>query len=213
MQETKVQFSPHEIELMQDGSWILTKNGVMRKMAEGMGSLAERMKEAVGANSGLLPGFIKSSNAKISRGENYRGLPYLMLDYPKSFSKDDIFAIRTFFWWGQFCSIALHVKGRYRSLICNNISSSIAALAAHAFYCSTEGDEWNHDVTSHDYRPVTEDGLPYFEKKLPESGFIKLAAKVSLKQWSEMEEELYKSFRELLKLLIWSEDAGEDVQS
>ena len=41
-------------------------------------------------------------SGKISRGENYRGLPYLILDYPAYFSQKDIFAFRTMFWWGHF---------------------------------------------------------------------------------------------------------------
>ena len=32
---------------------------------------------------------------------------------PAVFSKENIFAIRTMFWWGNFFSISLHVSGKY----------------------------------------------------------------------------------------------------
>lgn len=195
------------MELLTNPAWILTKNSAMRKMAEGMGSLAERMKEAVSLNGERLPGVITGSHAKLSRGENYKGLPYLMLDYPRMFGKDDTLAIRTFFWWGHFCSITLHVKGKYKELIYKNISSVTATLADHAFYHSTEGDEWNHDMKSgDDYAPITTGTSQDVIQRLRRSLFIKFSAKVELAQWSEMEEALYKLFWELLKLLVLNHD-------
>lgn len=200
MQQTKVQFSSHEMELIRNSDWILTKNRIIQKVAEGMGLLAERMKAEVRVNSGRLPGVITGSNAKISRGENYQGLPYLMLDYPRLFSKDDIFAIRTFFWWGRFCSITLHVKGLYRTSIYEKISS-LTALADHTFYVSTQGDEWNHDITSAGYEHITNVSSKDFALQLFHSPFTKFSAKVELTQWDEMEEKLYKLFCVLLKLV------------
>lgn len=200
MQQTKVQFSSHEMELMRDSDWILTKNRIIQKVAEGMGSLAERMKAEIRANSSQLPGVITGSNAKISRGENYQGLPYLMLDYPRLFGKDDIFAIRTFFWWGRFCSITLHVKGLYRTSVCEKISS-LTALADHTFYVSTQGDEWNHNITSAGYERITDTSSKNFALQLFHSPFTKFSAKVELTQWDEMEEKLYKLFCVLLKLV------------
>lgn len=205
MQTPKIQFSPHEIELMTSPAWILTKNSVMQKMAEGMGSLAERMKETVSQNSERLPSVMTASNAKLSRGENYQGLPYLMLDYPRLFGKDDILAIRTFFWWGRFCSVTLHMRGRYQALICRNISVATSVLAEHEFYISKEGDEWNHDVLSNDYVRI-ESMQTEALHSLSRSAFIKLSSKVNLTQWNEMEDALYGLFRELLNLLVLNHD-------
>ena len=37
-----------------------------------------------------------------------------MLDYPALFKKDEIFALRTMFWWGNFMSITLLLSGGYK---------------------------------------------------------------------------------------------------
>ena len=42
----------------------------------------------------FLPAEMLFHSPKISKGENYKGLPYVMLDYPRCFGKTDIFAIR-----------------------------------------------------------------------------------------------------------------------
>ena len=52
---------------------------------------------------------------KISKGEAYRGLPWLMLDYPRYFGKEGHLSIRVFFWWGNFIAIYLHSSGVYGS--------------------------------------------------------------------------------------------------
>ena len=185
---------------MADSSWILTKNAVIRKVYEGMGNLAVRMRETVSSNAPFLPAEIIYSNAKISRGENYLSLPYVMMDYPKVFSRNDILAVRTFFWWGNFCSISLHVKGNYISRIMQHLPAAGTMLQENGFYCSTAGDEWNHDVMSSDYAPVSATINNDFLQTLAQSGFIKFSAKVNLLQWSEMEERLYALFLVLINL-------------
>src|SRR5438874_13559943 len=112
------------------------------------------MKKQVEAGKHLLANSIIQSSPKISRGEKYRGLPYVMLDYPRFFSKEDILAIRTFFWWGNFFSITLHVKGKFLAPISALIIINLKALLKKEFFISVSGDEWDHDLTGGDYRPL-----------------------------------------------------------
>ena len=107
-----VSLSAFEKQLVTDASWILTKNNIIQKLFVLFGELSETWQ----SNTVLqqLPSAINEIPPKISKGENYEGLPYVMLDYPRCFSKEDVFAIRTFFWWGNFFSITLHLKGKYK---------------------------------------------------------------------------------------------------
>ncbi len=205
MQETKIQFSPDEIRLMTDGSWILTKNAVIAKIYGGMAQLSERMKILVQAPASGLPVEFATSNAKISRGENYRGLPYVMMDYPKVFGKEDILAIRTFFWWGQYCSITLHAKGKYAASLLQKLPAAIAKQPHHQFHIATTGDEWNHDLGSEDYGLLNETG----GEALQNGNYLKLAAKVELEQWERMEVLLYEKFEVLINTLKESPDGSD----
>ena len=198
MQAPNVQFSPHEMNLLTDGAWILTKNGIIAKVSQGMGRLAARMQESVRLQTPCLPASLVLSNAKISKGENYGGLPYVMLDYPKVFGRTDILAIRTFFWWGRFCSICLHVKGIYQPHLLHTFSSLQTTLAEHAFLISATGDEWNHDLTGNGYQPLH--GMSV--AALQNASFLKIAARVDLAQWDHMEEKLAVLFEVLLKLCL-----------
>src|SRR5262245_61567301 len=112
MQESaKVSLSAFEQQLVTDANWILTKNGIIEKVYLLFGNLSEHYKQEPLLQQ--LPAEAVTASPKIARGENYEGLPYVMLDYPRCFGKEDTLAIRTFFWWGHFFSITLQLKGKY----------------------------------------------------------------------------------------------------
>lgn len=95
MKEAKIQFSPAEMELMCSAEVILTKNKALQKVKELMEEVQEEMLEY----SSNFHFDVFQVSPKISKGENYLGLPYLVLDYPRNFASDNTFAIRTMFWW------------------------------------------------------------------------------------------------------------------
>src|SRR5436309_811352 len=101
MKETKIQLSGPEMELMCDAGIIFTKNSVLQKVKALFYDLQSEL-TACRVESDELRRNVFSLSPKISRGENYQGLPYMVLDYPRKFTPENIFAIRTLFWWGNF---------------------------------------------------------------------------------------------------------------
>src|SRR5688572_24832334 len=104
----KIQLSPDELVMITDTTWILAKQRIIKKVYELFAVVAEDFKLALTV-SDPFPTGISQQSAKISKGENYLSLPYVMLDYPSAFSKTGICAVRTMFWWGNFFSITLHL--------------------------------------------------------------------------------------------------------
>ena len=94
----KLSLSADELELVCNKDWILTKKMVVDKVYLLLGGLSQQMQDYIESNQLLLPAVVTQSSPKISKGENYLGLPYVMLDYPRYFKSNDMLAIRTFFW-------------------------------------------------------------------------------------------------------------------
>ena len=92
---SKIHLSKLEKELVENGEWILTKQSIITKVYQLFGGMLDAYKRIIVEEKGLLPSFFKTANGKISKGENYEGLPYVILDYPELFSKENIYAIRT----------------------------------------------------------------------------------------------------------------------
>lgn len=199
MDTTKIHLSQEEMELLKNSRWILTKNAVIEKVILGMAGLLTQMQQEVKEKKYLMRDIVDSSG-KISRGEKYGGLPYVMLDYPRVFDRENIIAIRTLFWWGNFCSVTLHLKGRYQLLIAEKIRAEIPTLLKHDLYISVSGDEWNHNVSEDNYRPLNSIDQKDLFIILQKAAFFKLTGKVELDQWEKMEGKLFTLFEALLNL-------------
>jgi len=113
MDDAKIGLSAEELILVNDPQVILTKNAVIDKVYQLFGRLSIGMQERLQPMAKELDD-VMDIPPKISRGESYLELPYVILDYPRYFRPHDIFAIRTMFWWGNFFSMTLHLKGNFR---------------------------------------------------------------------------------------------------
>src|SRR5689334_2264068 len=115
MQQTKIQLLPAEMELIASPDIILTKNAILQKIKLFLERLQVKQMDILKDHSPRLPAEVLKISPKISRGENYKGLPWLVLDNPRFFQHNNIFAIRTMFWWGNFFSITLHLSGNNKT--------------------------------------------------------------------------------------------------
>jgi len=113
--QTKIQFLPAEMELVSSPDIILTKNAILQKIKSFLEELQLKQHDVLQEYSSYLPEEPLKISPKISRGENYKGLPWLVLDNPRYFQHNNIFAIRTMFWWGNFFSITLHLSGNNKA--------------------------------------------------------------------------------------------------
>ena len=200
MDTTKIHLSEEEMDLLKNSHWILTKNAVIEKVILGMGRLLTQMQQEVEEKKYLLMQDIVDSSGKISRGEKYQGLPYVMLDYPRIFDRENILAIRTLFWWGNFYSVTLHLKGKYLALITPGILQSLPQLLSYNMFLSFGEDEWSHDVHSEHYKALASFDMQELVETIRQAPFLKLTGKVEFSQWEKTETDLFVFFRTLVSL-------------
>ncbi len=182
MEGTKILLSAEELSLVQDTHWLLTKNNIIEKTKVLFGSLAESLVNHTTRYQNHFPQAVHMCSPKVFRGD-YEGLPYVMLDYPRVFGKDDVFAIRTFFWWGNYFSITLQLKGRYHQQYLPALIKHKELLAEQGFHIARSEDEWRHDFEPDNYQPIIK-GDELFENTL-NGKFVKLAVQVPLSHWNE----------------------------
>ncbi|MBK5269525.1 MAG: hypothetical protein JJE22_00795 [Bacteroidia bacterium] len=200
-QKPKIQLSLYETELVNNAEWILTKNGVLIKVKQLLLNLQEKQLEYLQNLSGSLPEEVLKTSPKISKGENYNGLPYLILDFPRFFDQKNIFAIRTMFWWGNFFSITLHLSGNNKILFSEKIISGYELLKEKEFYICVHEDQWEHHFENYNYVAMDTWNNNDFANKINTSTFIKLAHKFPLKQWNDMQDILLQHFKLIVEVL------------
>lgn len=188
MNVAKIQLSAEELSLVQNAGWLLTKNTIIEKVFALFGDIAHQVRDEIVPNAVFLNEEILRPSPKISKGENYKGLPWVMLDYPRLFNRNHSFAIRTMFWWGHFMSVTLHLKGQYKKQYEPRVLQHLPLLAQRDFFICTGEDEWRHEFDEDNYTPLSQLSFTAVEKMLLANNFCKLSAKISLPQWNQSKE-------------------------
>ena len=193
-------FSQEEISFVKNSDFILTKNAIIQKVMLLFGRLADHYRVIAEEKKKQLPIETLLFSPKIARGEQYQGLPYVMLDYPRIFSKEDVFAARTFFWWGNYFSITLHLKGKYKNQFEKLIEEKLGVLSEKNFFIGISKDEWSHDFKVANYEKLKTD-KSWFENRVRENEFLKLAASWPLQVSNDIERLLVEEFMVLMKVV------------
>ena len=197
MMHTNVNLSEKEMELVTNADFILTKNRIIDKVYEIFGDLSTAYLDTIERRGFLLPKEVVSISAKIYKGERYLELPYAMMDYPRYFTKQDSFAVRSFFWWGNFFSISLHLRGKYLRRYEKQILQHSGNVKFENWFLYTGYDEWDNRFNEDNFVPL----FNYREHVDVSRDFLKISKKMSLENWSYAFNFFATAFDETLQLL------------
>lgn len=148
---TKVTLSDGELTIAADKNIILTKRAVIETAAALFNTLIPSINKSFSNTISHIEK-LSSSIPKITKGENYNGFPYVILDYPTVFEKENIFAIRTMFWWGNFISLTLHLSGEFKKQFEKNILKTLNK--ENDFFIAISENEWQHHFEEDNYTKV-----------------------------------------------------------
>ena len=200
MSHAKITLSAEELELMQQAGFILTKHAVIRKMQQLLGNVAENLQPLAETQFPELK--TAPHSPKISKGENYEELPYVILDYPRLFGSPDTFAIRSMFWWGHYFSIHLQLGGVYRDRFVPVLRKYYTELSGKGYSICLQNDPWEHHFREDNYMPIKNLGEAKYLSLLYDHPFIKIGKKLPLEQWKQAASFFETSFREMLEMTV-----------
>lgn len=201
MNAAKIRLSAKEMELVTNADWILTKNDILQKANQLLGILLDEQQTIAATCKTKMPPEVFQTSPKISKGENYKGLPYLVLDHPRYFDKQNNFAIRTMFWWGNFFSITLHLSGKFKDQFEQKLIASLPQLKEADFFLCVNDEEWEHHFEESNYLSLDKMNSDSFQSYIKQKKFLKLAHKIPVQNWDNAVELLSDDFSRLLKLL------------
>lgn len=201
-----MQLTDKELFILQDTDFLLTKATALVKIQELLAATKKSLEIVVHSTENRQQTTDNSTfsfpegtkfNGKISKGENYRQLPYFVLDYPTLFDNDHIFAYRVMFWWGHFFSFTLHLQGRflqqYRTTIVKNLDLSDAEKT----YISVGETPWEYHYEPDNYQLLSQLNKTSLFKK----DFLKISQKIELEEWKELPEKASEFLERMLSLM------------
>ena len=198
---TNVTLLPNEMDLINNEEIILTKNTIINKLIEYLGEIQKAQFQRILKYKDQFPPEIFSTHPKISKGENYKGLPWLVLDHPRYFRKNNVLAIRTMFWWGKFFSTTLHLSGIYKMKYAEKIAGNHIILSNNNFFISTGKSEWEHHFENSNYIPVKGLSAEEFESKVSETDFVKISSCLPILPLDKLEISLLGDYETLLSCI------------
>jgi hypothetical protein len=175
-----IDLSTDEFSLLSDPDILIKKKIIQNKIYKLLENTQTKIEVFLGQFEESLPA--NFSHAKISQGENYLNLPYMVLDYPSVFSKQNTFAFRTMFYWGNFFSNTLHLQGEYLEKTRQQLYAGSGSLINSNTYISTGETPWHYHYEADNYMPLTQENCD----KLLSDKFVKLSTKIELNNWQKL---------------------------
>lgn len=194
MERSKLEFSPQQLSLLHDASVWNAKRELIDGVSAWMGNTLERLKQHHQVVFGsLVPA--PALNGKITRGENYNGFPYVLLDYPNLFSKEEIVAARNLVWFGNGFHCTLHIKGTTTTKALSRLHASPNILICVA------DNEWIHHINERDW--ISCNALDEKSKKrINAQGWMKLGIEIPFakpESWTNDLMAVYETWRAILQ--------------
>ncbi|NJM93763.1 MAG: hypothetical protein HC842_03095 [Cytophagales bacterium] len=178
--------SAEEWARLHDQKFLLSKRIIIQKCEERLWSVAEVLRPVLVElrSHGLN---IPLTQPKVSKGDNYQGLPYLVLDFPRHFVAHKVFAFRTIIWWGHFFSFTLHLGGLSLEHFRETLSQTLTQKPQPDLYLSQGSDPWQHHYGPDNYGLLDEIDTERLRTHVKEQTFLKLSIKYDLAHLSELE--------------------------
>ncbi len=195
MSDHRIDFSKKEMSLMQDREFLLSKIEIGKKIEELMGMVEQKLYSSI--QEYPWPEEVLSKSGKISKGENYQGLPYCMLDFPRRFSKEGTFAFRTMFWWGNFFSATLHLSGKYLEKRREALLANLESIRSSQAYICVHTDPWEYHYGSDNYMPVSQFTAGQLKSLFSAKSFVKISYHWPLDVYSNLPGLVLSIFRQI----------------
>ncbi len=178
-------FSQQDFDLLGDKDFLLKKKELTSRIVKKLKSVQSRISETLSESNFQYPEGIKLKSGKISKGENYKGLPYFVLDFPALYTKNDVFAFRILIWWGNAIIYSLHLQGsileKYRNILINYQNE------LDGFYLCVGDSPWEYDFIEGNYQPIDQIDPDIFNSTVLGHPFLKIAKNADFTDLNRLE--------------------------
>jgi len=189
--------SDKELMMIEDTDFLTFKMNIIVEIENLFAETKIRLLEVIKKNDNVFLLNNDLNKSKISKGENYRSLPFVILDFPAVFDSKNIFAFRTMFWWGNFFSATLHLQGKYLELYNANLLTNFELLLHQNIYICVGETPWEYHFGKDNYVQLSKEHKKFIDK----SKFVKLSKKIPLEQIESIPQIVSSYFLNLVKVI------------
>ncbi len=147
-----------------------------------------------------IPSSYRNQNYKITRGENYKLMPYMVLDYPQIQDKEFKLVLRTLFWWGHFisCQLIVQTAQLHIEATAHNLAGKRKTRLC------TGQDVWNHDCKSEAFTKLKHLSAEQIQTYLQQQSHLKLASAHHINTFNTFDSIAVKQYEQWMETLVWA---------
>ena len=138
-------FNNSELKMITDDIFFKKKDIIFQKIIKCFNNISNELKKEFSEkdinkywNFNLAP--------KISRGEKYNDLPYIVLDYPSYYKKEDICSFRILFLWANQFSCNMVLKGKPLIELQKVIKQKHMFFKKEGYILEYNSTPWKHEI-------------------------------------------------------------------
>ena len=174
-------FNNNELKIISDDLFLKKKELIIQKIIKSFNNISIDLKKEYLLHNVNNYWDYKLA-PKISRGEKYNELPYIVLDYPSYFNKEDICSFRVIFLWANQFSCNLLLKGEPLYEFEKRIKKKHQFLINEGYILNYKKSPWTHEVENDS--PYSSDFMNYsFRTK---NAYLKISKSLPLKNLIEL---------------------------
>ena len=199
-QNTKIIPTNAELNIASDTNFFDVKRELTAKIVLTLEQYGEQLLEEI-----IIPVFQKAgtqrAGLKVSKGENFKGYPYIVLDCPRLYSTDTEVICRTIFRWGHGWSLHFTVQGKTFTRVNHSLPDFSASLNRD-WLLYTGDNIWEQDVDSVFFVPMFSMSEAAFSQTIKRQVFCKIATQINLSdavEWPPFPQQTYQVLFDLLK--------------
>ncbi len=199
-QNTKIIPTNAELEVASDTNFFDVKRELTSKIVTTLERYGEKLLEEIIAPVLKKQG-IQRIGIKVSKGENFKGYPYVVLDCPRLFSTDTEVICRTIFRWGHGWSLHFTVQGKIFERVSSSLSGFSSSLS-NDWLLYTGENIWEQDVDSVLFVPTHSMPETALSHTIKQQKFYKIATQINLSnavEWPPFSTQSYQNLFDLLK--------------
>ncbi len=199
MRKSTIKLTKKEFDFITSKDYPIIKRKIIQNFQQHFNELGDLYKQKLAFKNKKLISEFKNTNFKITRGDNYQSLPYVVLDYPQIKGNDFTILCRTMFWWGKYISLNVFIKTDEFDI--KKIADSLKHTSLKKIKLYDGKDKWQQNLSDKHFvklRKLSAEGLCTI---MQNQQYVKLSIKLSFKKLNALEDQSLLFYNTILNTL------------
>lgn len=136
-------FSAAELQALQNHEFFAVKARATGRMRDSFAALRDALRPTLPTSGWLCRSEVDVTEGFMTTGEDYEGLPYVVMDFPTHLGRAEKLAMRTLFWWGHYVVYSLIIEGAWIPQALERLGRQLPALEAAGVERTVAGTPWD----------------------------------------------------------------------